>query len=317
MLRPMVTAAALELATSCRPFTIDDARRHGVSRFTVQQLHRAGVIRQILHGVYVEARLADDVVLRAQAIACVLPDGAAICRRTAAWLMGVDARAPGEHTQPPPLECVVPVGMEPVSRPGIACYVADLPPDDVVVIGRLPTTAPTRTAVDLLRWAPPFVGLAAADALAADGLVDRPAVMESVERWRGARGTAKARYLAALIEPRTESAGESWLRLRIVDAGLPRPQVQIEVCDERGRVVWRLDLGWREKRKAVEYDGTQFHDAAHQRAHDARRRAALERDYGWRVLGVNKGDVLGRSMMLEYAVGEMLGIEPKTRRRLW
>ncbi len=49
--------------------------------------------------------------------------------------------------------------------------------------------------------------------------------------------------------------GESWLRLRIVDAGFPRPVVQIEVLDADGRCVYRLDLGWPDRRLAVEYDG--------------------------------------------------------------
>jgi hypothetical protein len=35
------------------------------------------------------------------------------------------------------------------------------------------------------------------------------------------------------------------------------------------------------------------------------------------VVGVGKNLVLGPSMALEYAVGEVLGMEPLIRRRLW
>jgi hypothetical protein len=35
------------------------------------------------------------------------------------------------------------------------------------------------------------------------------------------------------------------------------------------------------------------------------------------VVGIGKNLVLGPSMALEYAVGEILGTEPQLRRRLW
>jgi very-short-patch-repair endonuclease len=111
--------------------------------------------------------------------------------------------------------------------------------------------------------------------------------------------------------------GETWLRLRIVDAGFPRPTVQIEVLDARGRTVYRLDLGWEDELVAVEYDGEQFHCTAEHRARDRRRRDDLERTYGWRVLAVGKGEVLGPSLALEKAVGELLSREPQIRRRCW
>jgi hypothetical protein len=133
----------------------------------------------------------------------------------------------------------------------------------------------------------------------------------------GVRGIARARRLADLVEPRTESMGESWLRLRIVDAGFPRPVVQIEVLDADGRCVYRLDLGWEDERVAVEDDGEEYHSTPEQLARDRRRREDLERTDGWRVLAVGKGEVLGASLALEKAVGELLGREPQIRRRSW
>ena len=79
---------------------------------------------------------------------------------------------------------------------------------------------------------------------------------------------------------------------------------------------YRLDLGWPERRVAVEYDGEEFHGTPEQRVHDERRRATLER-CGWTVISVGSGEVLGRSLALERGVGELLGLEPATRSRLW
>jgi hypothetical protein len=195
--------------------------------------------------------------------------------------------------------------------------VAPLDPDDLVVVAGLPCTSPVRTAVDLLRWLPPHEALAMVDAMAAQGVVAAPDLPRAVERFAGAPGVAQARYLAAIVEPLTESPGESWTRLRFVDAGFPRPEAQIAVPDADTPWHYRLDVGWPRWHLAVEYDGEEFHDAPHQRRHDERRREDLFRRFGWTVLGVGKGEVLGRSMLLERTVGGLLGIEPRIARRRW
>lgn len=103
----------------------------------------------------------------------------------------------------------------------------------------------------------------------------------------------------------------------MVDAGFPRPEPQILVTDEHGVVVYRLDMGWRDKRVAVEYDGVEFHSEEDDVAHDEQRREVLDKRFGWHVVGVGRGLVLGRSLELEYGVGELLGLEPQIRTRRW
>jgi very-short-patch-repair endonuclease len=142
-------------------------------------------------------------------------------------------------------------------------------------------------------------------------------VVRRVEGFPGCAGVRQARHLARLIEPATESFGESWLRLRVVDAGFPQPRVQIEIVDEAGYVVFRLDLGWDDVKVALEYDGEEFHSTPEQIRHDLRRRNELETRFGWRVLAVRKGEVLGSSLALERAIGELLSREPRIFRRRW
>lgn len=81
--------------------------------------------------------------------------------------------------------------------------------------------------------------------------------------------------------------------------------------------MYRLDLGWEDRRIAIEYDGEAFHSSPEQVRHDRRRRELLEREYAWQVLGVGRGEVLGPSLSLERGVGELLSLEPKTLRRAW
>ncbi len=282
----------------------------------MQLLVRRKDLRQVLRGVYLDADAdTGDLELRARCLELLLPPGAAVSRLTAAWLLGVDGRGPDERDLPLEVECTVPRGMEPMSRPGVRCYTAPLGAD-VDVVNGVRCTTPERTAVDVLRWRPPHMALAVVDAMAARGLVAAEALPAAVEQFRGSRGAAQARYLAANVEPLSESFGESWARLRVLDARFPRPEAQVVVLQD-GRELYRLDLAWRRQRVALEYDGEEFHSSPRQRAHDERRRDDLERRFGWRVLVAGKGEVLGRSLELERAVGDALGLAPKIMRRRW
>lgn len=298
-----------------RPVDRSHAAALGITRDELRQLVRRGLVRQPVRGVYLDADMADALELRAACLALKLPHGAAVSRLTAAWLLGVDGRSPDERHQPLDVECTVPVGVEPVRRPGVHAYVAPLG-DDVEVLHGIPCTTPVRTVVDLLRWRQPHMGLAVADAMASGGLVEPEDVVAAVEGFRGRPGVAQARYLAANIEPRSESFGESWTRLRIADAGFPRPEAQVPVLVD-GITLYRLDLAWPRRRVAVEYDGEAYHSTREQRAHDADRREDLEDRFDWTLLAVGKGEVLGRSLALECAIGGVLGLEPRISRRRW
>lgn len=280
-----------------RPFTADEAALAGLSVRMLRRLVAAGEVRQPLRSVFLSARLPDDLNTRAETVAKVLPAGSAVCRSSAAWLYGVDARRIGDQATPVPLECVVPKSNVPLRRPGVVCYCAAIEPLDIQDVGGLPVTTALRTACDLLRWRPPPVALAAADTLARRGLVTADDLAEELRRWPGHRGVAVARYLAGIVDPLSESDGESWTRLRFADAGFPRPHLQIPVGGTAFRPRFRLDLGWPAKMLAVEYDGVDWHSALKDVLHDEWRRRVLLEEYGWTVLVVGKGDVLGRSML--------------------
>jgi hypothetical protein len=276
-----------------------------------------GSVVQASRGVYVPAEHAADPVVRARALARVLPRGAAVSRVGAAWIHGVDCRAPGQLTDPLPLDCVVATGREPPSPRGVSGHVDRLPDGDVVHVDGVPVTSPERTAVDLARFLPTFMGLAAVDALARGHRLDPAVLRRRIEEWPGQRYVVRARRVLALCEPETESFGESWLRLRIVDAGFPRPEIQIWIVDGDGVGCYRLDMGWTDRCVAVEYDGEEFHSSPQQLARDVSRRQRLAEEHGWHVVGVGKGKVLGRRLTLEQGIGELLGMEPQIRRRPW
>jgi hypothetical protein len=84
-----------------------------------------------------------------------------------------------------------------------------------------------------------------------------------------------------------ESPKESWLRLVLIDAGLPLPTTQIRVTD--GEFVAYLDMGWEPQLVAVEYDGDHHRLDRRQYAKDIRRSEKLEQ-LGWHVIRVIKED---------------------------
>ncbi len=94
------------------------------------------------------------------------------------------------------------------------------------------------------------------------------------------------RQLVPLVRGDAESQRESWVRLAIVDHGLPEPVAQFWVT-EGGRPVFRLDLAYPRARTAVEYDGEEWHSSEADRARDLRRRAWLE-ERGWTVVVLTK-----------------------------
>ena len=96
---------------------------------------------------------------------------------------------------------------------------------------------------------------------------------------------AHARRAAGYVRAKVDSPMETRLRMLIVLAGLPEPEVNVEIRDEAGVLVRRLDLAYRGVRLAVEYDGRQHLDDPEQWESDHGRRDDLEDD-DWRVLVV-------------------------------
>jgi hypothetical protein len=296
-------------------FTATQAKKNGISPWCLAGMVAHGRVRRLLHDAYVDAQVPDTVELRARALDLVMPDSAVICRRTAAWLYGIDAYAPNERDQVMRAECVVLARLSRVRRKDVHGREETLEPQDITMVQGVRVTTATRTAVDLARYAPRFMGLAAVDAFCHRGLTTPSELMTCAQRFPGGRNIAVARQLIDWAEPLTESPGESWLRLRILDAGFPRPRAQVKVRTAQGVVVYRLDLGYPGLMIGLEYDGLEFHDSTEDRDHDARRRIELDRRFGWDVYAFHRGDVLGRRPTVELVVGGLLGIAPLLPRR--
>lgn len=160
--------------------------------------------------------------------------------------------------------------------------------DECTYIAGLPVTTLVRTAFDLGRHVPRATAVARLDALMHAKPFTTEAVLRLADRHPGARGVRRLRRLLPLIDGGAASPKETWLRLLIVDAGLPSPKTQIPI-QERWGLVAILDMGWEEFKVAAEYDGDQHRTDRRQYVWD-QRRSRLMASMGWKIVRVIKED---------------------------
>lgn len=294
------------------PFRVFGDGALGYSRARLRAMRREHQIRDVLRGVAVDSRVPDNRDLRCRALALVLPSNGVICHSSAAWAFGVDSFQPEDRFLLTP-QCMVPHRRSRVRLAGVTCVHGYLADDDITVINGLPVTTPGRTTVDLLRSLRRPFALSVADAMVRAGLVTTAELTRRIGRLGGYPGIVQARELLRLIDPRAESPGESWLRLRLIDAGFPHPHPQYKVIDHRGRIIARLDLAYPEIQLATEYDGAPYHSHEEDGIHDEERRDLLTDAYGWRVEPAGKSDVLGIDPAYELKIGKLLGLQPHPR----
>ncbi|HEY2503725.1 MAG TPA: hypothetical protein VGI68_20505 [Mycobacterium sp.] len=173
--------------------------------------------------------------------------------------------------------------------PGIQTRGDRLEDDEIEIVAGIPVTSPARTAIDLGCWYPTMTAVAAIDALARATDIKATDVELLAQRYAGRRGITRARQAVGLFDAGAESPKESWLRVVLIQQGLPRPQTQIPVRDEFGSMIACLDMGWEDVKVAVEYDGDHHRSDRTQYGWDIRRLEKLQYR-GWIVVRVVAGD---------------------------
>jgi REase_MTES_1575 len=121
---------------------------------------------------------------------------------------------------------------------------------------------------------------------------------------RGSRGVRRLRAVLKLVDRGAESPQESRVRMLLVGAGLPPPETQIEFTDEFGIARIRVDMGWRNWRVAVEYDGGQHWSDRKQRSWDIDRIAMLEA-MGWAIVRVSAEMLARPEVIIERVRGKL------------
>lgn len=295
------------------PLTRRELLEIGLSENQLRSLLRGGVLRVVFHGVYVRADADDNVELRAEAAAMILGPDHIVCDRSAAFLHGVDVYGVRESSRE--LETCVMRGGTPSRHRGIDGRRRALAERDLMSIGRARVTTPLRTALDLGCALPRHRALGALDELARKHGLASADLARECGRYRGRRGVVQLRELAPLVDPLAESPRESWVRLAIIDAGLPTPTLQWKVI-ERGVEIFRLDLAYPHHLIAIEYDGKDAHERTEEQIrYDEERRTWL-RDHGWDIIVVTRRD-LRDGADAEWLLRLRESLRPRTQRFRW
>jgi hypothetical protein len=180
----------------------------------------------------------------------------------------------------------------PAARPnvrGVIGHHGELGSLTVVEIGGLRATSPVDTWCQLSS----MLGLDDLIRLG-DALVRRQHpfaemrdLLAAVRRYSGHRGVKLLREALIWIRPGVDSPRETDLRLLIVRAGLPEPEVNRVILSRAGVKLATGDLVFYRYRVLLEYDGEQHRTDQNQYHWDVDRLDALMEET-WRVIRINK-----------------------------
>ncbi|MHB1473256.1 MAG: type IV toxin-antitoxin system AbiEi family antitoxin domain-containing protein [Dermatophilaceae bacterium] len=302
-----VTAA---LAALPEVFTTQTAMAAGISHHILRRLVRHGSIIRFQSGVYGQphadepeaerwARIHREHTVRARAALQAHPDHA-LSHRSGALVFGWPVSLhPDEPVH------LTALHVEPRSRrvDGKVLHHSDSIINDVVEVDGLRLLAPDRTVADCLRTMTPANGVAVADGALRERATDLLSVESSLAGMRHWRGRPKANAALRLVDPRRETWLESFSFVALHGLGIDLPTPQVEVFDEWGRLVGRVDGMWIAEGTVAEADGQGKYllgtpDGGGASGKDAARRVVAEkcREDDLRDLGLE---------MVRWGVGEI------------
>jgi hypothetical protein len=176
--------------------------------------------------------------------------------------------------------------------PGITVWADAIEDDEICFVDGIRVTTPLRTAVDFARRYPVDSAVVAIDALARATRLKQTDIDIALHRYRGRPGIKKARAAIELVDPGAESPPETRLRLLIIRAGYPPPETQMSIYNEYGGFIGDVDMGWRDLKIAIEYEGKHHRMSRREFEKDIRRIDELIEE-GWIVIRVTAATTEG------------------------
>lgn len=288
MQKPLPVPALLASA----PFTLEDARAAGLEH---GQLNRRITIESVSKGIYRPAGWDFDLEEAARSLSAASP-GAWISHVTAARLHGLFL--PPWLADSNELHLSKPRNLPSARRRGIIGHTVVVHDSEIGFTQGMWMSTRSRTWLDLARRLPlpDLVSMG-------DQLIRIPrkefegretpftsidALRKMLERHKNLQGVVRAREALDLMRVGADSAPESMLRLALLDAGLPEPELQIRlrVGDPFSP---SADLGFRARRLVMQYDGG--HHLEEEQFFSDRRRDKAFAKAGWTVLIFGKDDL--------------------------
>jgi very-short-patch-repair endonuclease len=211
----------------------------------------------------------------------ISPPGSYVSHATAARLWG------GIVPDVPDVHLTVPATTGRSSRQGVKAHAGG----NAAAVTRFrnpPISTPEQTFLDLATCLDLVALVVLGDSLIKAGRTTAAALHDAALSWRG-HGAKLARRAARHVRDGVDSAMETRLRMLLVLAGLPAPEVNFILRHPDGSWWMRFDLCYPSLKLIIEYDGRQHAQDADQWLHDLKRREALDR-MGWRIIVVTRHD---------------------------
>jgi hypothetical protein len=247
-------------------FTVAEAINRGLTSAALRWGEQTGKWRRIERGVYGEG--PDDPTPIDRAVAAVIASNGVASWHLAGVLYALDS-----VTVRTPYISLPPGG----NGRRTAVRRRTLSPERITVVQGIPCTDGLQTMLDLSAVLDDLVWEQALESALRKRLVGVGEL-----RPTGIRGAARIRRVIALRPvgaPPTESLLETLMvQLARRIPGLGPPVRQLELLDEHGRFVARVDLAWPELGLFIELDGQHHQD---QPVYDARRETAVVATTGW------------------------------------
>ncbi len=263
--RVVMYDAAPALSGLPDPFGTADAQAAGLTQPVLERLVRNGAVVRVQRGLFrrppkpVTAGYGDELWLeirrdhltRARVALAAHPHHA-LSHQTAAVLYGWPI---GLH--PAGLVHLTALAVQPRSRRVADRYLhhSDSIVNDFHVVDDLAVLTAARTVADCLRTMPAPASVATADAAVREGATTQVEVAYMLDSQRRWCGRPRAMQALRLLDSRRETWLESYSFVRLAGCGVEPPVPQVEVFDEEGRFVARVDGMWIADGTCAEADG--------------------------------------------------------------
>jgi len=280
-----------------RPFSLAEAREAGLTLAAL----RGRAWRRLGRELYCWEGVREDAWLRLVAWKELLPGEAVFSGATAAWLHGLDLDP--IH----PVQIVLPSSTGIRSRSGLTVRRGELAPHETVTVRKLRVTSLNWTLSDVCLRYPAVEALIALDMAIRARLTSTESLSQYAKANSGRPGVRHLRALAG-VAAAAESPMETRLRWLLIQAQLPRPEVQVNLHDANGRFVGRADLYYPSARLVLEYDGGKHRE----RLMEDDRRQNLLVNAGFHMLRFTAADIYGRPDVVQAQVRGAL-VAPNTR----
>ncbi|MBW8751538.1 MAG: DUF559 domain-containing protein [Propionibacteriales bacterium] len=264
-----------------RPFTRAAAVEAGID----PRLLRGSRLRRIFRGVYVERTVADSPLVRGQAALALFRSVPAFASHaTAARIHGVPVPVlPDEHVS-------VFRAADRRTHAGVRVHVC--PSAMLVEVSGIRVSSYRQMFVELGTLLNLVDLVVVGDNLVRHARIT-PAALREFCAASAHPGARRARQAASYVRDEVDSAMETRLRMLLVLAGLPEPEVNRTLRADDGQPIRRYDLSYPAARVIVEYDGRQHIERVEQWETDLARREAIDDD-GWRILVVTSAGIYRR-----------------------